>query len=65
MTWKALTDRCFGHVKEGKTACHETLVHTKIEPGQDPHDFLFVLDECGDRHEEMQQSVHNGRYEDR
>ena len=35
-----------------------------MEPGQDPDDLFFVLDECRDLLEEMGQSVHDERYED-
>ena len=34
-----------------------------MEPGQDPDDFFFVLDECRDFFEGMVQTVHDERYE--
>ena len=40
------------------------VVNTKMEPGQDPDDFFFVLDECCDLLEEMGQTVHDERYDD-
>ena len=46
LTWKALTEKCNGHTKEARRACHEKLAYTKMEPGRDPDDFFFVLDEC-------------------
>ncbi|CAN0068573.1 unnamed protein product, partial [Laminaria digitata] len=62
--WKALTEKYNGHTKEARRACHEKLVNTKMEPGQDPDDLCFVLDECRDLLEEMGQTVHDERYED-
>ena len=35
-----------------------------MEPGQDPDDFLFTLDRCRERLEEMGQTIHDERYED-
>ena len=64
LAWKALTDKYNGHTMEAKRACHEKLVNTKMEPGQDPDDFFFVLDECRDLLEEMGHTVHDERYED-
>ena len=62
--WKALTEKCNGHTKEARRACHKKLVNTKMEPGQDPDDFLFILDECRDLLEEMGHTVHDERYEE-
>ncbi|CAN0516343.1 unnamed protein product, partial [Laminaria digitata] len=62
--WKALTEKYNGHTKEARRACHEKLDNTKMEPGQDPDDLFFVLDECRDLLEEMGQTVHDERYED-
>ena len=64
LAWKALTEKYNDHTKEARKACHEKLVNAKMEPGQDPDDFFLVLDECRDLHEEMGQTVHDGRYED-
>ena len=64
MTWKALTENYNEHTKETRKACHEKLVNTKVEPGQDPDDIFFVLDEYRDLLEEMGQTVHDERYED-
>ena len=52
------------HTKEARRACHEKFVNTKMEPGQDPDDFVFVLEECRDLLEEMGQTVHDEGYED-
>ncbi|CAN0287066.1 unnamed protein product, partial [Scytosiphon promiscuus] len=62
--WKALTEKYNGHTKEARRACHEKLVNTKMEPGQDPDDFFFALDECRDLLQEMGEMVHDERYED-
>ena len=35
-----------------------------MEPGQDPADFVFVLDEGRDLLEKMEQIVHDERYRD-
>ena len=48
LAWKALTENYNGHTKEARRGCHEKLVNTKMEPGQDPDDSSFVLDECRD-----------------
>ena len=61
LAWKALTERYNGHTKEARRVCHEKLVNTKMGAGQDPDDFFFVLDECRDLFEEMEQTVHNER----
>ena len=60
---EGLTEKYNGHTKETRRACHEKLVNTKVEPGQDPDDLFFVLDECRDL-EEMGQTVHDERCED-
>ena len=38
------------------------LVNTKMNTGQDPDDFFFVLDWCHGLLEEMVQTVHDERY---
>ena len=58
------TEKYNSHTKDAIRACHEKLFNTKIEPGQDPNDFVFVLDEGRDLLEEMGQTVHDERYED-
>ena len=63
LAWKALAVKYNGHTEEARRACHEKLVNTKMEPGQDPDDFVFVLDECRDLLEEMGHTVHDERYE--
>ena len=62
--WEALTEKYNSHTKEARRACHEKLVNTKMEPGQDPDDLFFVLDGCRDLLEDMGQMVHDERYED-
>ena len=44
--------------------CHVQVVNTKMEPGQHPDDFCFVLDECHDLLEKMGQTGRDERYED-
>ena len=61
---KGLDSKYNGHTKEARRACHEKLVNTKMEPGQDPDEFFFALDECRDLLEEMGQAVHDESYED-
>ena len=63
-SWRGrlLTEKYNGDTKEARRACHERLVNTKMEPGQDPDD--FVLDECRDLLEEIGHTVHDERYED-
>ena len=64
LAWKALTDKHNGHTKEARGGCHEKLVNKKMEPGQDPDDLFFVLDECRDLLEEMGRTIHDERYKD-
>ena len=52
------------HTKGARRACHEKLVTTRIDPGQDPDDFFFILDKCRQQVEDMGKSVHDERYED-
>ena len=62
--WNALNEKYNSHTKEARRACHKKLVNTKMEPGQDPDDFFFIMDKCRDRLEEMGQTIHDERYED-
>ena len=62
--WEALNEKCSGHTKEARRACHEKLVNTKMESGQNPDDLFFVLDVCRDLLEKMGQTVHYKRYVD-
>ena len=64
VAWKAFIVKYSGHTKEARRACHEKLVNTKMEPGQDPYDLFFVLDECRDLLEEIGQPVHDAKCED-
>ena len=61
---KTLTEKYNGHTKEARRACHEKLVNTKMEPGQDTDDLFYVVDEYCDLFEEMGQTVYDERYED-
>ena len=62
--WKAVTEKYNGDTMEARRACHGKVVNTKMEPGRDPDDLFFVLDECRDLLEELGQKVHDERYED-
>ena len=53
-----------GHTKEVGRACHDKPVNTKMEHGQDPDDFFFVLPGCRDLLEKTGQTVHDKRYKD-
>ena len=61
LAWKVLTEKYNGHFKEARKACHEKLVNAKMDPGQDPDDLFFVLDECRDLLEGMRRTVHDER----
>lgn len=43
---QGLADKYNNHTKEARRAGREKLVHTRVEPGQNPDDLFFVLDEC-------------------
>ena len=60
--WNALNEKYNSHKKETRRACHKKLVNTKMEPGQDPDDFIFIMDKCRDRLEEMGQTMHDEQY---
>ena len=51
------------HTKEARRACHEKLVTTRMDPGQNPDDLFFTLDECCQQLEGIGESVHDKRYE--
>eukprot|EP00904_Undaria_pinnatifida_P010238 jgi/Undpi1/6344/HiC_scaffold_20.g08827.m1 len=63
--WKAMTEKYNDHTKDPGQDCHEELVSTKMEPGQDPDDFRFVLNEYRDLLEEIGLTVHNERVDGR
>ena len=42
----------------------EKPVNTTMQPGQNPDDFLFVLEECRDLPAKMGQMVHDERYDE-
>ena len=52
------------HTKGARRACHEKLVTTRMDPGQDPDDFFLILDECRQQLEDIGESVHDEWYED-
>ena len=56
-TSEALREKYNSHTKEARRACHEKLVTTRMDPGQDPDDFFFILDECCKQLEDMGESV--------
>ena len=64
LAWNALIEKYNGHTKEARRACHNKLVNTKTEPGQDSGDLFFVLDECRNLFEELRQTARDERYED-
>ena len=47
--------------QRARQTCHEKLVTTRMDPGQDPDDFFFILDECRQQLEDMGQLVHDER----
>ena len=61
--WEALNNKHNSHTKEARRACHEKLVNTNMESGQDPDELFFVLNECRGLLGEMGQTVHDKRYE--
>ena len=61
---KALREKYNSHTKEARRACHEKLVTTRMDPGQDPDGFFFILDGCCQQLEDTEESVHDERYED-
>ena len=61
--WEVLIEQYNSYTKETR-AYHEKLVNTKMEPGQDIDDIIFVQDESRGFLEEMGQTVHHERYED-
>ena len=62
--WQALNEKCNSRTKEARRACHEKLVNTKMESGQDPDDLFFALNGCRDLLEKMAQTVHYERCKD-
>ena len=59
-----MTEIYNSHTKEAKRASHEKLINTKMEPGQDPDDFFFILDRFRGLLEDMGQTVHDEWYGD-
>lgn len=64
MAWKPLTVTYRGQTKGANGACREKVDNLRMEPGQDPDDFAFVLNQCRYVPEEMTHTVHDERYED-
>lgn len=62
--WKALKEKYRSHTHEARRRCHEKLINTKVESGQDPDGFFFALDECRQLLKDMGQKAHDERCED-
>ena len=62
--WSALEEKYNSHTKEARKAYHEKLHSTKMKPGDDPNDFLYIMDGFRERLEDMGQSVPDERHED-
>lgn len=54
--WKALTEK-ISHTEGARRSCDKKLVKTRMEPGQDPDNSFFVLDECRQFLEDTRQTV--------
>lgn len=64
VAWKAPEEKYTNHTKEARRACHEKMHNTKMKAGQDPEDFLHILDGWHDLLEGMGQSASDEPYED-
>ena len=62
--WNALEEKYNSHTKEARRAYHEKLYSTKMKSGDDPDDFLYIMDGFRERLEDMGQPVPDERYED-
>ena len=47
--WVALCEKFDGCSREALRAEHYRMNHTKMAPGQDPDEFLYIVDSCRDR----------------
>ena len=66
VAWNALEKKYWYNspTKEASRAYHEHLHSTKMKSGDDPDVFLYTMDGCRERREDMGQQVPNERYED-
>ena len=62
--WNALEEKYNGHTKEARRAYHEKLHNSKKRSGDDPDNFLYIMDSFRERLEDMGQPVPDERYED-
>ena len=61
--WAALREKYDGNTKEARREFHDKLHNTTMQSGDNPEDFLFVMDGYRDRLETMGQPVLDERYE--
>ena len=61
--WNALEKKYNSNTKEAGRANHEYLHNTKMKSGDDPDDFLYIMDDHRERLEGMGQPVPDERYE--
>ena len=45
--------KCHNNIKEARRACYEKLVNSRMEQGQDPDDYTFILLEVRERFQKM------------
>ncbi|CAN0087585.1 unnamed protein product, partial [Sphacelaria rigidula] len=62
--WAALNNKFDGSSKEARREFHDKLHNTTMQSGDDPEDFLFIMDGYLDRLDEMGQGIPDERYED-
>ena len=62
--WNALKKKYNSNTKEARRVHHEYLHNAKMKSGDDPDDFLYVMDGYRERLKGMGQPVPDERYED-
>ena len=62
--WHALEGKYNSHTKEARRAYHEKLHSTKVESGDNPDNFLYIMDGFRERLDDMGQPVPEERHED-
>ena len=63
--WNALEEKYKSHANESRKAYyHEQLHNNKMKSGDDPDDFVYIMDGYRERREDMCQPVPDERYED-
>ena len=62
--WNALEKKYNSNTKKAGRANHEYLHNTKMKSGDDPDEFLYIMDGYRERLEDMGQPVPDERYED-